>query len=470
MKILEQHAGLYTDHYELTMAQGFFLNGMLKTPVNFDYFFRKNPFGGGYVVFAGLSDLLEILHYLKFGKEDIQYLLSIGFDRQFVEYLKTFKFSANIFSVQEGEIVFPNEQIFRVQGNIIECQLIETLVLNILNFESLIATKASRIKEAAGNRMVIDFGLRRAQGLGGIHASKACIIGGAESTSNVYSAFTFGLNSTGTMAHSWVQSFEDEYTAFLKFSEINPETCILLVDTYNTLEQGIPNAIKVAREMEKRGRRLFGIRLDSGDLAFLSKKSRKMLDDANLKEVKIVASNQLDEYVIKSLNEQKAPIDTFGVGTSLITGRNDGALDGVYKLSMSDNKPRLKLSENIEKIILPGIKKIIRYSDEYGAFYGDGILLDKETDTNRIYHPQDPDKFSEIAAYRKEPLMGKVMEKGRMEFTVTPAHKISEYRSRRLKQLPEEHKRFTNPHRYKVGISPELMKLRDALKEKIKKQ
>src|SRR5208282_1892995 len=373
MTILNKHAGLYTDHYELTMAQGYFFNNKKNTPACFDYFFRKNPFEGGSVIFAGLIDLLEVLETLRFDDEDCKYLRSIGFAAEFVEYLKGFEFRADIYAPEEGEVVFPYEPVVRVEGNIIETQIIETILLNMLNFESLIATKAARIRRAAGDRLVIDFGLRRAQGLGGIHATRAAVIGGANSTSNVYSAFMFDLVSAGTQAHSWIQSYDDELAAFRDFAKSFPQRCVFLVDTYDTLKSGIPNAVTVAREMEARGEKLSGIRLDSGDLAYLSKKARKMLDDAGLNYVKIMASNQLDEYLIKSLLEQGAPIDAFGVGTKLVTGGNDAALDGVYKLTMCGSRSRLKISENPEKISLPGIKDVFRCVDERGMFYADCV-------------------------------------------------------------------------------------------------
>jgi nicotinate phosphoribosyltransferase len=463
MSILSINPGLYTDHYELTMAQGYYFTGKDDVSANFDYFYRKNPFGGGYAVFAGLSDLLDFLHVYKFEKEDLDYLASVGFKKDFLKYLEDFRFSGDVYSVREGEVIFSNEQVFRVEGTLLECQIIETLVLNILNFETLIATKAARIKQVAGERTVIDFGLRRSQGLGSIHASKACIIGGAESTSNVYSAYLFGLNSTGTMAHSWIQSFENEYQAFQKFAEINPEKCILLVDTYDTLKQGIRNAIRIAREMEKKGQKLFGIRLDSGDLAYLSKKARKMLDEADLRYVKIAASNQLDEYVIQSLIEQKAPIDTFGVGTSLITGRDDAALDGVYKLSWSHGKPRLKISENKEKIIFPGVKELKRFIDNDGYFYADGITLAGEGAINKIHHPNQPEKSAEISLLKRESLISKVMSKGQVIDGNKSVSDISTYAKDRLQLLPEEHKRFINPHIYKVGVSRKLLDLRSDL-------
>lgn len=468
MAILEKHTGLYTDHYELTMAQGYLLNNKKDTPACFDYFFRKNPFKGGYVIFAGLIDLLEVLENLRFDDEDCNYLRSIGFAPEFVDYLKGFEFRADIHAPEEGEVVFPYEPVVRVEGNIIETQIIETMLLNILNFESLIATKAARIRQAAGDRLVIDFGLRRAQGLGGILASRAAVIGGANSTSNVYSAFMFGLTSAGTQAHSWIQTYDDEITAFRDFARAFPKRCVFLVDTYDTLKSGIPNAVIVAREMEARGERLFGVRLDSGDLAYLSKRARNMLDDAGLQYVKIMTSNQLDEYVIRSLLAQGAPVDAFGVGTRLVTGQDDAALDGVYKLSMSGNKPRLKISETPEKIILPGVKKVLRCMDSSGKFSADCIALADETDVETIYHPHQPGKSSSVGSCKKEGLFRKVMERGRIIMDRKKPAEIAEYVRARLGQLPDEHKRFENPHTYKVGISRKLMDLRSVIIDEIR--
>jgi nicotinate phosphoribosyltransferase len=463
MQLLNHHTGLYTDHYELSMAQGYFLNGMEEATAVFDYFFRKNPYDGGYVVFAGLADLLELLENYKFEPEDCRYLEEIGFKKEFVSYLKDFRVKADIYSVREGEIVFPYESCLRVEGGIIETQLIETLVLNVLNFESLIATKASRMRMAAGNRILLDFGLRRAHGLGGIQASRAAVCGGFDKTSNVYSARQFGLDSTGTMAHSWVQSFKNELTAFRAFAEFFPDSCILLVDTYDTLDSGVPNAIKVGKEMESQGKKLAGIRLDSGDLAFLSKKVREMLDQAGLDYVKIVASNQLDEYVIKSLVEQSAPVDAFGVGTALVTGDGAGSLDGVYKLSVINGVPTLKISENINKITLPGRKNIYRYFDENGMFTADAISLDGEGSPGTIYHPIETLKSSDLSCFESEQILRKVMDKGRMVEKPGSPGEIYRFVRSRLEKLPGEHKRFMNPHVYKVGISGKLLELRSRL-------
>ena len=284
------HPASFTDYYELTMAQGYYLSGTYQKKASFDYFFRKVPFQGGYVIFAGLKELIDTIKHITFSEEEIAYLKSEGFADSFIDYLKNFSFKGSIWSVREGEIVFPNEPILRVEGNLLETQIIETLLLNILNFQSLIATKAARIKYAAGeNSTVLDFGLRRAQGLAGIHATRAAIIGGFDGTSNVYSAQRFNIPAGGTMAHSWIQSFEDEITAFRTYSKYYPESANLLVDTYDTLGSGVPNAIIVAKELREKGYELKGIRLDSGDLAYFSKKARQMLDDHGFPKVKIAA-------------------------------------------------------------------------------------------------------------------------------------------------------------------------------------
>lgn len=468
MSYLDRFAGLYTDHYELTMAQGYYLQGRQDTRATFDYFFRKNPFHGGYVIFAGLSDLLEVLENLQFEDEALDYLQSIGFQDEFIHFLREFRFEADIYAPPEGEIVFPNEPILRVKGTLIETQLIESLVLNILNFQSLIATKASRIRQVVRERPFIDFGMRRAQGLGAVHASKAAVIGGADSTSNVYSGKAFGLKTTGTMAHSWVQSYDKELDAFRDFARSFPDRCVLLVDTFDTLKSGIPNAIRIGKEMQEKGQQLFGVRLDSGDLSYLSKQARKMLDEAGMEKVKILVSNQLDEHVIKSLNEQEAPIDAFGVGTQLITGRDDAALDGVYKLSQWGGKPTLKISENIEKIILPANKKLYRYFDEKGMMYADGIALEDEGKIKRIFHPHDSRKSSEAQSYRRENLHQQVMTGGQISTEKKSPEEVNAYVRARLSSLPEEHLRFENPHIYKVGISQSLLKLRDQLIEEKK--
>ena len=466
--MLLQEPGLYTDFYELTMAQGYYLTGKHETPAVFDYFFRKLPFKGGYVVFCGLEELLDVLEKYRFSESDLSYLSSLGFKSEFLDYLAQFQFKGTIHSVKEGEIIFPYEPVLFLSGTLLEIQLVETWVLNILNFQSLIATKASRIKRSAGNRPVVDFGLRRAQGLAGMQASRAVMVGGIESTSNTLAGKTYNIPVSGTQAHSWIESFPSELEAFRSFANIYEDHCILLVDTYDTLKSGVPNAIVVGKELEKRQKRLWGVRLDSGDLAFLSKKTRALLDQAGLTYVKIVASNQLDEYIIRSLNEQEAPLDAFGVGTQLVTGRPDAALDGVFKLCSSDGKPRLKISENIEKVILPGEKKIVRMIDGRGQFAADAVFLKGEESTDRIHHIHFPEKVTGLAGFKSEPLHRVVMEDGRRVGSAQSISAIRDYVFQRLAQLPEEHRRFENPHIYKVGISKSLLDLRTRLIDQIK--
>lgn len=466
MQLLNRTTGLYTDHYELTMAQGYFKNQRHEKPAIFDYFFRKNPYRGGFTLFCGLDSFLDMLESFTFDEKDIDHLKKTGFSDDFLDYLKGFRFTGNISTFAEGDVVFPKVPVVRVEAPMIEAQVIETMLLNILNFESLIATRAARMRIAAGERSLIDFGMRRAQGLGAIHATRAAIVGGFKATSNVFSANLFGLTSTGTMAHSWIQSYEDEYQAFSEFAKTFPENCILLVDTYNTLESGVPNSIKVAREMEQRGHKLMGIRLDSGDLAYLSKKARKQLNDAGLDYVKIIASNQMDEHIIASLIQQGASIDGFGVGTRLVTGKPDAALDGVYKLASYNHTPRLKLSENPEKLTLPGKKNVRRYFNGDKKAYADVITLENEKPEVMI-HPGQPEiRNTKIKHMQVEEKLIKVVENGQRLQASKAIAEIQQFALESLAQLPDEHKRFDNPHVYKVGISPELFKLRSELVDK----
>ncbi len=463
MKTLKNHTGLYSDFYELTMAQGYFYAGKGQDKATFDYFFRNNPFKGGYAVFAGLHELLELIENFSYSAEDLTYLAEQGLKKEFLEYLENFKFSGSIWSVQEGEIVFPNEPTFIVEGNLIETQIIETLILNFLNFQTLIATKARRIRTVAEDCFFADFGLRRAQSLGGIHASRAAYIGGADATSNTYAGKIFDIPVSGTQAHAWVQSFESELMAFRKYAEITPAHTVLLVDTYDTLKSGIPNAIIVGKELKAKGYQLKGVRLDSGDLAYLSQKARIMLDEAGLKEVEIYASNQLNEYVIKSLNEQGARLDGYGVGTELITGKDDGALGGVYKLVSSNGKPRLKISENVEKISLPGEKKLVRYYDEKGFFFRDGILLKSEEQVETLYHPHHYYKYTPVKDLQMEVLTVPVMKEGQIISAKPSLSEIKAYSLKRFEQLEAAHKRFISPHIYKVGVSMSIIELRDEM-------
>jgi nicotinate phosphoribosyltransferase len=457
--------GLYTDFYELSMAQGYFYAGKQDETAVFDYFFRTNPFNGGFLVFAGLADFLEQLQSFTYDEEAISYLTILGLKSEFLNYLRKFSFKGKIHAVREGELVFPNEPILRVEANLIEAQLIETLLLNILNFQSLIATKAFRVNLAANGKIFSDFGLRRSHGFGGLQASRAAIIGGASSTSNVQAGFMYDLPVSGTMAHSWVQSFDDELEAFRIYAKINPKTSVLLVDTYDTLRSGVPNAIIVAKELEQVSEQLVAIRLDSGDLAYLSKKARKMLDKEGLNYVKIFVSNQLNEHVIKSLEDQGAPIEGFGVGTELVTGKPDASLDGVYKLCVSAGKPSMKISENIEKNTLPGKKMVWRFFDEEGNIYRDGILLDDEIPgkCEWLYHPTQPDKKTQVCKLQREQLLQPVFENGVVLHVMPTPLECHQYLMQRARQLPEEHKRFIMPHIFKVGISSQLLKLRNDL-------
>jgi nicotinate phosphoribosyltransferase len=411
-----------------------------------------------------------VLAALRFDKDDLDFLKGQGFHPDFLRYLKTFRFKGKIYSSNEGDVVFPVRPVLQVEAKIIEAQLIETLLLNILNFQTLVATKASRLRQSAEGRKLIDFGLRRAQGPGGFYASRAAFIGGFDATSNVRAGYEYGIPLSGTMAHSYIESYDDELTAFSNYAEEHPFECVLLVDTYDTLKSGLPNAIAVARKMEEKGHRLNGIRLDSGDLAYLAKSSREMLDNAGLHYVKIAASNQLDEYIIKSLLEQQAPIDVFGVGTNLVTGYPDASLDGVYKLSFANGKPRIKLSENISKISLPHLKQVFRIIDHDKKFLGaDAITLANEENVEIMYHPLYPHKSLYVKEYDKEPLLLKKMENGVRISNPQPLAEIAQYSRSRLSMLTEEYKRFNFPHIYKVGLSDKLMNERDRLVEEYKK-
>lgn len=468
---MKNFSATYTDQYQLAMAQVYFDKGHEDDKAVFDYFFRDLPFDGGYAVFAGLEELLEIIEDLNFNKEDLEYLKEKGFTEDFLEYLANFKFRGNIYSCLEGDIVFPTRPVLQIESNIIEAQIIETILLNLLNFQTLIATKASRMRLVAGDATLLDFGLRRAQASGGYFATRAAMIGGFDGTSNVVAGRDYNIPVSGTMAHSFVQSYDDELEAFRDFANGRPEKCVLLVDTYNTLKSGVPNAITVAKEMQERGEELFAIRLDSGDLSYFAKESRKMLDEAGFNNVKIAASNQLDEYVIKSLLEQQAPIDIFGVGTNLVTGSPDGALDGVYKLAWAYGKPRIKISESIVKVTLPHKKQVFRIKDKMGKCIGaDAVGLASEEKIKEMFHPFEPYKSLDLNDFEQEALLQPVMKEGKTLLKKRTWKEIADYSKKRLFELPIEYKRFNNPHIYKIGISSELREERDKLIRKFKNQ
>lgn len=459
-----RNMGLYTDFYELRMAQGYFLQGWQPKPVVFDYFYRRNPFQGGYVIFAGLDDLLNELSGFSYDRAALEYLEGQGFNKAFLKYLADFRFRGKIFSVPEGEVVFPNQPLLRAEGDVIGCQLIESMLLNILNFESLIATKAARMRLAAGDRLISEFGLRRAQGYGAMQATRAALTGGCDNTSNTLAAWANKLSASGTMAHSWVQMFDSELDAFRAFAEAFPDSAILLVDTYDTIRSGLPHAIRVAGELRDKGHQLKGIRIDSGDLAWLSKSARSQLDAAGFPGVKIVVSNQLDEYLIRSLLEQNAPIDAFGVGTALVTGAPDASLDGVYKLSVAGSSPSMKLSENREKMTLPGRKELFRYTDrDSGRFLADGIELTNAGIPERIYHPSEPSKYTDTGHLEAQALLRQVWDDGRLSGVPESTEEIASYARKRLSMVPDEVKRFEYPHTYKSGIGPELQTLQNQM-------
>jgi nicotinate phosphoribosyltransferase len=461
--------GIYTDLYELKMAQGYYLTGRAEEPACFDYFFRKAPFAGSYVIFSGLRTLFERIEYLKFGSADLNYLQSIGFKKEFLEFLSSFTFNGTIYSPEEGDLVFPKEPIVRVEGSLLETQLLETLLLNTLNFESLIATKASRIRCAAADKHVSEFGLRRAQSFGGLYASRASIIGGADSTSNVLAGKLYGCEVSGTVAHSWIQSFSSEHEAFSAYAKQFPEHCVLLVDTYNTIESGIPNAIKVAIDLKEKGYALNGVRLDSGEMVSLSKISRQMLNEAGLKDVKIIVSNQLDEFVIEELLEKGAPIDVFGVGTSLATGSPDAALDGVYKLSYCNGLPKLKLSEVDHKITWPGHKKVIRFENDRGEMIADGVFLkDEEIDILQIGSTNSSSFLS--SGTTKQELLKLSWDKGKSLLENKNLPEIREFSLHQISKLPKKYKRLKKSTAYPVGFSNKLISLRQQLVYSIREE
>lgn len=463
---------MYTDFYQLAMAQSYFLRGQKDDVAVFDYFYRKQPFYGAYAIFAGLEDFINALLNLRFGDDDILFLKKKGFDSQFLQYLKDFKFTGSILSSLEGDIVFPTRPILTVEAKIIEAQLIETLLLNILNFQTLIATKARRIRFAAGDKATLmDFGLRRAQGAGGYHASRAAMIGGFNATSNVRAGQDFGIHTSGTMAHSFVQSYEREIDAFRDFVSSWPEHSILLVDTYDTIKSGMVNAILVAQEMKERGQSLKGIRLDSGDLNQLSHQARSMLDEAGFHDVQIAASNQLDEFSIADLKSKGAPIDIFGVGTSLVTGQPDAALDGVYKLAYSNNKPRIKLSENLSKMTLPGQKQVYRLTDTNGHFAGaDVIATTTEQSFGQLYKPFDTDTTVNIQVSQFMPVLHPVVQNGKRQISEKGLLAIKQYSDRQFDFLPATYKSLQKPDEYFVLISEQLRHQRNVLASQFKNE
>ena len=476
---MSRNLTLLTDLYQLTMAQGYWQHNKLDTQACFYAFYRTNPFGGGYAISCGTDQIAELVNNFGFSTEDIAYLSSLKapgggklFDAKFLKWLANFKLQVDIDVVRDGTVVFPHEPLARVSGPLLHCQLLETALLNSINFQTLIATKAARICYAANYRPVAEFGLRRAQGPdGGMSASRAAYIGGASSVANVLAGKKYNIPVSGTHAHSWVMSFEDELSAFRAYAQSMPKNCILLVDTYNVL-QGVQNAITVAREMRSRGQQLAGIRIDSGDLAWLSKKARKMLDDAGFEDVKIVLSNDLDEYTISALVEQGACFDSLGVGTKLATAYDQAALGGVYKLSAirasvsQPWQPKIKVSEETTKLTIPGVLDTMRFYNEDGTFAGDVIFdtchklpqtiigVDQNDQTHRKKYEKN---------MRRETLLQPFVRNGKMCDFNLDASNARKHCAQQIKLLENSIKRFLNPHRYPAGIERELFNVRTQL-------
>lgn len=464
---------LLTDLYELTMLAGYQREAMLEEPAAFEMFFRETPYQGGYAVFAGLQPALEYLSGLAFTGEDLHFLASLGlFDDSFLEFLKVFRFRGKVTAPREGEIVFPGEPLLTVEGTLAETQFVETMLLNIINFQTLVATKAARLTHAAGGSQVIEFGLRRAQGPdGAMSVARAAAIGGVRATSNVLAGRVFDLPVRGTHAHSWVMAFADELSAFRAYAESFPDHCVLLVDTYDTLSSGLPNSLVVARELRAAGHELIGVRLDSGDLAYQSRQARRMFDDAGFPDVKIVASNELDEYVINSIRSEQGLVDIYGVGTRLATcaGPGGGALGGVYKLVEFAGKPRMKVTSDPVKSTLPGCKRWLRAKDGKGRFIMDVLDLDEDRDTpfaagQVAYDPKHPQRCKTVAAEcQLVECCSVVMEGGQVLQPARSLMEMADYCEAQLKWLPEGSLRLINPHVYKVGISKRLLDLREKL-------
>lgn len=469
---MTENLALLTDFYELTMMGGYFAHQKLDQRAVFELYFRKIPEQGGFCLAAGLQPALEYLLDLRFTSEDLAYLHAQKlFPAGFVDWLRDFRFRGDVYALPEGSLVFPGEPLLRVEGTLPEAQLVESLLLNVVNFQTLIATKAARVFEASGHGTVLEFGLRRAQGINGaLAASRAAYAGGCLATSNTLAGRCYGIPVKGTMAHAWVMSFTNELDAFRAYAETYPDDCTLLVDTYDTLISGMPNAIRVARELEERGHKLSGIRLDSGDLAYLSKQSRAMLDEAGFPDVRIVASSDLDEFIISDLRAQGARIDVWGVGTNLVTSKGEPALGGVYKLAAAEEGgdliPRIKVSSNPAKTTLPGVKQLYRATDSRGQVLGDVLARAEESFPQkglvRSHHPLYAHIRQEVNG-SWEPMLKQVVKGGEL---CQDFPSLTEVRQRSLKSLASlraEHKRLVNPDIYWVGLSDDLFSLRREL-------
>lgn len=464
---------LLTDLYQLTMINGYFENNVHNDIVVFDMFFRKNACNGGYTIVCGIDQLVEYINNLNFSDSDLDYLRSLNlFSESFLDFLKDFKFTGDIYAVPEGTVMFPNEPIIRIKAPLYQAQLIETALLTIINFQSLIASKASRVCFAAQGDSVLEFGLRRAQGPdAGIYGARAAIIGGCSATANTLAGKMFNIPVVGTHAHSWVQKFDSELEAFEAYAKIYPDKCLLLVDTYDVLNSGVPNAIKVFKDLKSKGFEPLGIRLDSGDLDYLSKECKKLLKKSGFGNVKITASNDLDEHTISELKSSNSPINSWGVGTKLITSSDSPSLGGVYKLVASykngELEPKIKISEDPEKITNPGYKKIVRIYNEQGKAEADLVMLENETlDTTRpltIFHPVYTWKKKTFKNYTIKELLQPLFLKGRCVYEHKSVLEIKEYAQNELNTLWREYKRLLYPQTYKVDLSEKLWNLKNSM-------
>lgn len=477
----ERNLSLLCDYYELTMSNGYFKKGMSDRIAYFDVFFRTVPDGGGFAIAAGLEQVVDYINDLHFSDDDIDYLRSKGiFDEAFLDYLSDFHFTGDIYAVPEGTPVFPGEPVLTVKAPVIEAQLIETYLLLAINHQSLVATKANRIVRAANGRAVLEFGSRRAQGAdGAVIGARAAYIGGCKGTACTLTDKLYGVPASGTMAHSWVQMFDTEYEAFKTYCELYPQNATLLVDTYNTLKSGVPNAIRAFKEvLLPKGITNFGIRLDSGDISYLSKKARKMLDEAGLEQCKIVASNSLDEHLICDLMIQGAKIDVFGVGERLITSSSTPVFGGVYKLVAVENEdgeiiPKIKVSENVSKITNPHFKKVYRYYDnESKKAIADELCVYDETvnenEPRTIFDPNAMWKAKTLTDFTARELLVPVFKEGKCVYDLPKLDDIQSYCKEQIDLLWDEVKRFENPHTYYVDLSGKLWKIKQKLLNDIK--
>ena len=474
-ELQERNLTMLTDFYEITMANGYFKNGVGDRITQFDMFFRDVPDKGGFAVMAGVEQLADYLRNLKFTDDDLNYLAGKGFDKAFLDYLRDFDFCCDIWCVPEGTPIFPYEPIVTVRGPAIQAQFIETMILITINHQSLVATKANRIVRAAQGRPVMEFGSRRSQGYdGAIYGARAAYIGGCSGTACTISDREFGVKALGTMAHSWVQLFDSELDAFCAYAREYPDSCTLLVDTYNVLKSGIPNAIEAfRREVLSRRFRHKGIRIDSGDIAYLSRKARKMLDEAGFPDCAIVASNSLDEYIIRDMIQQGAKIDSFGVGERLITASSNPVFGGVYKLCAVENGngefvPKIKVSENVAKVTIPGAKKLWRlYDNETGKAIADLMTLASEKiDESQPYELFDPDytwKRKTVTNFTVRELLEPIFSKGKCVFEKKSVKEIRDYCAAQVDTLWDEVTRFENPHNYYVDLSQPLWDLKQKL-------